>query len=595
MHIPFIKRINVFLVFCLLVCSPIISKEILSEQSLQGLNKYINEAMKDWNAPSLAICIVNDGKIILSKGFGFRDIKNNLKATSKTLFAIASCTKSFTATAMGILVDQGKIKWDEPVRKYLPSFKLNDSVVSERITPRDMLTQRSGLPGHDLMWYNTSATRKELFNRLQYLKLNRDFRTAFQYCNLMYMGAGYLIGQVAGTTWEEFIQKHIFDPLGMKESNFSIEDSKKASDFALPYKEKDGKIVEIPFRNVDAIGPAGSINSNLEEMAKWVLLNLNKGKFGDKQVISEASLNQVHSPQIIMATEVNDEFSYQSYAMGLAATSYRGYHLIHHGGGIDGFSSYISFMPRENLGIVVLANSNCGSLPMAVTYRAYDQLLGLDQIPWSKRLLEEYSKAIEQFKKQQKINDKDRKLNTKPTHSLEQYAGDFENPGYGIISIKKEKDQLDAVYNSITYPLKHYYYDIFELTDALGRENKVFFLMDEKGNIRSLSSQFEPTVEAIVFTRMAEKEMMQKSFLEKFVGNYELQGDTCYVTLKGENILTISFMGQEVELLPYKGTEFKFKNIPVVSIEFRMDASGTVTDAVIKQPSGTIITKKKKD
>lgn len=594
MHIPFIKRINIFLIFCFLVYSPMLSKEILLEQSLQGLNEYINEAMKNWNAPGLAICIVKDGKVILSEGYGFRDIKNNFKVTSKTLFAIASCTKAFTATALGILVDQGKIKWDEPVRRYLPSFKLNDSVVSEWITPRDMLTQRSGLPGHDLMWYNTSATRKELFDRMQYLKLSRDFRTVFQYCNLMYMTAGYSIGQVAGTTWENFIQKHIFDPLGMKESNFSVEASKKASDFALPYKEKEGKIVEIPFRNIDVIGPAGSINSNLEEIAKWLLLNLNKGKFGDKQVISEASLNQVHSPQIIMTTAVTDEFSYQSYAMGWAVTSYRGHHLVHHGGGIDGFTSYMSIMPRENIGIVVLTNSNSGSLSMAVTYRAYDRLLGLDPIPWSKRYLEEFSKFKEQYEKQKKEKDKDRKLNTSLTHSLEQYAGDFKNPGYGIISIKEEKNQLAAVYNSNTYPMRHYHYDIFELTDALGRDHKVFFLIDEKGNISSLSVQFEPTVEALVFTRMAEKEMMQRGFLEKFVGNYELQGATVTVTLKGENTLTISFAGQEVELIPYKGTEFKFKNFPGISVEFRIDASSTVTDAVIKQPGGTVVAKKKK-
>ncbi len=253
----------------------------------------------------------------------------------------------------------------------------------------------------------------------------------------------------------------------------------------------------------------------------------------------------------------------------------------------------MSIMPREKIGIVVLTNSNYGSLSMAVTYRVYDQLLGLDPIPWSKRLLEEFSKFKEQYEKQKKEKDKDRKLDTRPTHSLEQYSGDFENPGYGIISIKREKDQLAAVYNSNTYPMRHYHYDIFELTDALGRNHKVFFFIDGKGNINSLSAQFEPTVEAIIFTRMAEKEMMQKGFLEKFVGNYELQGATVIITLKGENTLTISFAGQEVELTPYKGTEFKFKGFPGVSVEFRIDVSGVVTDAAIKQPGGTVIAKKK--
>ena len=185
MNTLFVNRISLFLAFLLLVCSPITSKGALSDQDLEGFDDFIIEAMKDWNAPGVAVCIVKDGKVVLSKGYGFRDLKNNLEVTPKTIFSIGSSTKAFTAAGIGILVDQGKVNWDEPVRKYMPSFNLSDSYVSERITLRDILCQRSGIPRHELMWFNTYASRKELFNRLQHLELNRDFRTAFQYCNLM--------------------------------------------------------------------------------------------------------------------------------------------------------------------------------------------------------------------------------------------------------------------------------------------------------------------------------------------------------------------------------------------------------------------------
>ncbi|MFQ6032023.1 MAG: serine hydrolase domain-containing protein, partial [Candidatus Zixiibacteriota bacterium] len=215
--------------------------------------------MKEWKVPGLAISIVKEDKVIYTKGFGFRDVKKGLKVTPHTLFAIGSCTKAFTAVAMGFLVDEGKLDWDKPVREYLPSFKLKDPFASERMTPRDLVCHRSGLPRHDLVWYNSSTSREELTHRLQYLEPSKDFRTTYQYQNLMFMTAGYMVGKIAGKTWEEFVRERILEPLGMEESNFSVEDSKKAPDFALPYfKDKQERVIEIPFRNIDNVGPAGS-------------------------------------------------------------------------------------------------------------------------------------------------------------------------------------------------------------------------------------------------------------------------------------------------------------------------------------------------
>jgi len=567
-----------------------------AKKKLKGFDKFVKKSMEEWKVPSVAISIVKNGKVILSKGYGFRDIKKKLEVTPKTLFAIGSCTKAFTAVATGILVDEGKLDWDKPVREYLPFFKLHDPFTSERITPRDLLCHRCGLPRHDLMWYNSSCSREELIRRLRYLEPSQDFRYKWQYQNLMFVVAGYLIEKITGKTWEEFIRERIFKPLGMMNSNFSVEDSKKSPDFALPYLEKDGKVIEIPFRNIDNVGPAGSINSNVEEMAKWIMLNLNKGKYNGKQIISESAISQIHSPQMVISQPIKyDELFYSTYGMGWVITAYRGHLMLQHGGGIDGFTALVSFMPKDKIGIVILTNLSGTPLTSIIAYNIYDRLLGLDQIPWNERIKEEVKKAKEQTEKAKKEKDKDRKPNTKPSHPLEDYTGEYENPGYGIIKIEKEGENLKATYNSITYKLTHYHYDVFELKNELFEiTKKVSFFMDKKGNINSLSIQLEPSVKDIVFTRIPEKKLREESFLRQFIGKYELNGLILTVYLKGKNKLILVVPGQpEYELVPYRGTEFNLKNFEGYSVEFKRDKSGKVISMIIKQPNGVFTAKKK--
>jgi hypothetical protein len=328
----------------------------------------------------------------------------------------------------------------------------------------------------------------------------------------MFMTAGYMVGKVAGTTWEKFVQDRIFGPLGMNDSNFSVEDSKKVPDFALPYMEKDNKVLEIPFRNIDTVGPAGSINSNVTDMADWLLLNLNKGKFGEKQIISEKSLKEIHSPQMINSKSYKyDESFYSTYGMGWGITAYRGHLMLSHGGGIDGFTARVTFMPRDNIGMVIFTNMSATPLPGIVAYNAYDRLLGLDQIPWNKRIKDQRDKAEEEVEKAKKEKDKDRKLNTKPSHPLEGYAGNYEHSGYGMVSIKKEGDKLKGVFNSILFDLKHYHYDIFEMSNEFfDMTEKVAFFTDNKGNISSLSVQLEERVDAIIFTKVPEEGEKEK-------------------------------------------------------------------------------------
>lgn len=477
---------------------------------------FVTKTLAEWNVPGVGVAVVKGGKVVLAEGYGFRDYANKLPVTPRTLFAIGSSSKAFTATTVGIMVDEGKLAWDTPVREYLPTFMLQDEAVTAQATPRDLLCHRTGLGRHDLGWIGSEFSRQEHFDRMRYLEVNAGFRSIFQYNNYMFMTAGYLAGKVAGSTWEDVVRARIFEPLGMAHSNFSMADSRKTPDVALPYGEKDDKIVELPFRNVDAMGPAGSINSDVLDMAQWVLLNLNKGKAGDKQVISEASLAELHSPQMVVrdgSLGQSGRFSemfYSSYGMGWIITQYRGRTWIHHGGNIDGFTALVTFFPRDDFGVVVLSNKNATSVPELIALNVADRLLGLDVIPWSQRRLELREKARAQAEKRKSEGDKDRKMGTSPSHPLADYAGEYEHPAYGLMTVQKEGEGLRMMRNGMTFTVAHYHYDVFDIaTEAIGTTLafKATFGLDAKGDVATVSIPLglSGDVKDIVFTRKPEK------------------------------------------------------------------------------------------
>ena len=396
--------------------------------------------MADWKVPGLAVAVVKDGEVVLLEGYGVRDTATQAPVTPDTLFAIGSSTKAFTATSLAMLVDEGKLAWDAPIRATLPSFKLKDPVASERMTPRDLVTHRSGLPRHDLVWYAAPLSRKDLFSRLEFLEPSADFRSRWQYQNLMFMTAGHLTGEVAGTSWEDFVRARIFAPLGMKGSNFSVEDSKKTPDFAWPYKEKDEKVVKIPFRNIDAMGPAGSINSSARDMARWLLLQTGGGKVGETQVLTGPSLLELHKPQMVVGESGQDpEITGTSYAMGWFVESYRGHARVHHGGNIDGFSAMVSFVPARGVGVVALTNLDGTPLPQIVARQAVDRLLGLPPIDWSARLLQRREAGRKADKGGKAKGAEERKTGTLPARALDEYVGDYEHPAYGVVSVTRPR------------------------------------------------------------------------------------------------------------------------------------------------------------
>lgn len=568
------------------------------KKRLDGFDGFVEQAIKEYKVPGLAIAIVKDGDVLYARGFGKRDIGADLPVTPKTLFAIGSCTKAFTTFVMGTLVDDGKLDWDKPVRTYLPGFRLHDPHASELITPRDLVTHRSGLPRHDLIWYNARLSRKEIVDRLPHFEPNESFRGKFQYNNLMFMTAGYLVEQLTGQTWEDAVRRRIFEPLGMTSSNFSVLDSQKAADFARGYKEEDEKIELQPFRDISNAGPAGSINSNVEDMARWLAVHSNRGKVKDKTVLSAAVLADMHAPQMAtgMASE-RPEISPVSYGLGWFVDVYRGHRRVHHGGNIDGFSADAYVLPDDGLGIVLLSNKNGTGLPGLVARHALDRLLKLDPIDWYGEALRKRKASLSAAKVAKTKKTSVRKSGTSHAHDLKEYAGDYEHPGYGTLKVELRDGSLRFAYNGIETPLEHWHYEVFNAKkadkDPAFEDMKLQFRDNERGDVDSLAVAFEPSIKPILFAKKPDARLSDPEYLKRFVGDYELAGNTLTFRLKGA-MLVAEAKGQPLmELVPDRDDGFTVKGISVVSMRFVSGEDGKVTEATISQPGGVFNAKRK--
>jgi CubicO group peptidase (beta-lactamase class C family) len=574
---------------------------------MEGFDTFIEQALKDWKVPGIAVAVVKGDKVILLKGYGFRDLEKHLPVTPQTLFAIGSITKSFTVTTLGMLMDEGKVDWDEPVRTVFPKFKMYDPVLTEQMSVRDLITHRSGLPRHDAVWYTSDFSREELVSRLQYLEPSKPLRSTFQYNNLMFMTAGYIAGQLNGTSWEDAVRARILGPLGMAATNFSELATQNAPDFAEPYRkgsDMKAEVKRIPFDaqcpDTCALGPAGEVNSNATDLSTYLIFHMNKGKFSGRQLLSENNSIQMQIPQMTIAGAPDfAEQSESSYGMGFFVSGYRGHKEVAHGGNLDGFSAALAFLPADQIGVVVLTNLDGTPLPQVVAYNVYDRLLGLEQVGWSKRFL-----GMEQGGKQGEQEAKDKgytahKSGTRPSHDLTDYLGEYSNPGYGKVTILPDGDGFKLTLNKVNRVLKHYHYDVFEVPDGAHDDFaklKVIFFSDLRGEIDSLSMPLETNVRDIVFKRVPDKQLSDRSFIEAFTGQYELPGAPAplTITIRGDHALVGSMPGQEdLELLPRRGTTFEVKGLAGFSIEFKKDASGRVTEAVFYQPDTVVVLKKK--
>jgi CubicO group peptidase (beta-lactamase class C family) len=441
-----------------------------------NLDAYVASSMKTFDVPGIAVAIVKDGKVVVAKGYGFRKLGDPTPVDEFTMFGIGSNTKAFTTAALATLVDAGKLSWDDPVYQRLPGFVMYDPYVSHEMTIRDLLTHRSGMglgEGDLLFWPHSTYTREEVIYKLRFMKPASSFRSHYAYDNLLYMTAGQIIPAVNGTSWDDYIRQHIFAALGMNHSNVSNQAFKPGDDYAFPHSNVDGKLQVIPFGELDNAGPAGAINSCAADMAKWVQLQLNRGKFveGDGHLFTEQRSKEMWSAQTILP--VGDpppplaglKANFADYALGWGLRDYHGRKLVGHTGGVGGFVSRVMLVPEENLGVVVLTNAEEGGAFDSILYHVLDHYFHLPPTDWIaayKTLKDTEEKdAAETMKKAEGSRD----ANSKPSLPLEKYAGVYNDAWYGPITIHVENGGLVITFDhtpTMIGDLQHWQHDTFK-------------------------------------------------------------------------------------------------------------------------------------
>src|SRR5690349_19063122 len=427
------------------------AQKVASKPSLAGIDQYITKTMQDWKDPGLAIAVVKDDSIVLMKGYGTRTMGRSEPVDEHTMFAIGSSSKAFTATLVAMLVDQGKMKWDDPATAYLPGLQVYDPYVSRELTVRDLLTHRSGLARGDVMWYATDYGRDEILRRVRFLKPTWSMRSHFGYQNIMYLAAGQAAAKAAGITWDDLVRERIFTPLGMTESNTSVRDLAGRANVATPHTEVNDTLMIVPWHNIDNIGPAGSINSNASDMIKWVRFQLAQGSVNGKSLVSASAIGETHTAQMTIpvgadAKQVNPYTHLEAYGMGWFLQDYRGRELDQHGGNIDGMSAMVAIMPEEKLGMVILTNANGSPVPTITMNRVLDALLNEPARDWNAEYRKQFEKLRAQAKEAEQKRLAQRTLGTKPSLALDRYAGVYSDSMYGDAKVRYDNGTLRMSY-----------------------------------------------------------------------------------------------------------------------------------------------------
>lgn len=560
-------------------------------QKLAGFEAWLDDTRTMFDVPGCAVAIVRGGQVDTVFASGMRDVEQKLPVTADTLFAIGSSTKAFTTGALAMLADDGLLDWDGPVRKVIPEFALSDAAVGERLTVRDLVTHRSGMPRHDLVWYGATFERADMVRRLRYLPLNHDLRTDFQYNNLMFLCAGHVAERLTGKTWEEVVRARILQPLGMSRTNFRVTESQADADHAEPYGLDDTKVTKLPFRDISAVGPAGSINSSVREMARWVALHLGDGEVGGARLLSEASLQDLHRVRMTPGPSGRSpkELVEVGYALGWFVEVYRGHQRIQHGGNIDGFTALVAMLPDDDLGFVVLTNMDGTALPELVVRDLSDRALALPARDWRGEAQRERKAARAEAKKAKGATAQGRRTGTLPSHALQDYVGDYFHPGYGACKVTLQGDRLHVDFHGLCAAMQHWHYDVFQCVrdepNGVLDDQLVQFTMDLDGEIDGLRSALEPNVPPIVFERQADQRLRDPEFLRTLAGDYEVAGQIATFVVQG-TILVVTLPGQRHELQPGRGLVFALKGLTGYSVRFELDEQQRAVRAMFRQPDG---------
>lgn len=552
---------------------------------------WCESARAAWRAPGLSVAVIRKNKPDFVRGFGLRDVEAGKAAGKDTLFAIGSSTKAFTAFVLATLAAEGTLDFDRPLAESLPTFRLKDVERARRVTIRDLLTHASGLPRHDLAWYgDKTRTRAELFQAFGRMDASYDLRARWQYNNFGYLTAGYAAEVLTGKTWETLVRERIFAPLGMTRADTSIVDLAADPDSAKGYGEKDKKPVLRPYRSLDAVGPAGSVNASAAEMAKWLELHLSGGKIGTRRLLSEAATADLHRPVMLMGAPGEDpETVPLGYACGWFVQLYRGRRMIEHGGNIDGFTASVAFFPEEGFGVVALANQDSSPLPMLVVKHAADAILRTEPRDWSGEAARLRDAALAAQKSAPPKTKAYRREGTRPSREPAEFAGEYADDAYGTAIVTVKGDGLFIDLHGLQAPFAHHHFDVYvgkEGGEEVFVDMKAKFTSDFDGEVDALVLPLEPAVAPIVFARRPDVRLSDPAYLARFVGRYAMGPQRAEVTVEGTT-LYLDVKGQpRYALEPKRGDAFALKGMTGFSVRFGPAGADAATTATFYQPNG---------
>ena len=467
---------------------------VAQRNSTAELDAYIARAVRDWGIPGLAIAVVKDDSVVFAKGYGVRELGKAGAVDAGTRFAIGSTTKAMTAVALGMLVDEGKVRWDEPVTTYLPGFRVGDPYVTRELTVRDLLTHRAGLGNADQLWASADYSPEEISARVATLQPAYSLRSGFIYQNIMYAIAGDVIRAASGRSWADFVRARIFVPLGMTATEPTLRALAGQGNIAAPHMEIRDTIRAVTNRSVDAVAPAGSVWSGVGDMAKWARFILDSGRVDGKRLLSADSYREIMTPQVIAPKSMYTTMSlirphFFTYGLGWFLHDYQGQAIAMHTGSIDGMSAIIGLIPDRRLGVYVLANLDHAELRHALMYRVFDLYSGNRPRDWSRELLDLYGGLEARADSARRQQQQQRVGGTRPSLELESYAGTYRSPTYGDAVVTVRNGALHFEFGSGRRGLlTHWQYDSFQAQweDIRMSPSLVVFATDGTGGVSSV-------------------------------------------------------------------------------------------------------------
>ena len=436
---------------------------------LAGFDAYVARAVADWKVPGFAIAVVKDGKVAFAKGYGVRELGRPEQVDEHTVFAIGSTTKAMTAALAGMLVDEGKLAWDDPVVKHLPSFQLRDPVATREVTVRDLLTHRAGLGNADFLWYGQDSTTAQILERVPLLEPAYSLRSRFVYQNVMYAAAGRVIESVGGQSWPDMLRARIFEPLDMRDSVPLLSMVLPGANAATPHYIVRGKVQVIDNMPVDGVAAAGSVWSSVHDMSKWMQFLLDRGVVGGpggRRLLSERTFAELFRPQAIVPDSQYPTTRlvmphWMTYGLGWFQQDYQGRAVDFHTGSIDGMVAIIGLIRSERLGVYALGNLDHAELRHAAMYSVFDRYAGRSDRDWHAEVRALYVQLEQQSAAARKKTDSLRVPGTTPSLPIEQYAGVYSDPLRGEVAISADGGTLSIRHGRYSGALEHWHFNTF--------------------------------------------------------------------------------------------------------------------------------------